>query len=473
MTSALDRIDHVVVLMLENRSFDHVLGFAKARDPRIDGLTGGESNADADGARVRVSDDAKWVDDLVVDPSHAIADVARQIYGAPVDSFAFDDGDNDGFVTDFAAQLLVDARQARRAMACFSPERMPVIHELAASFAVCDRWHASVPSSTWPNRLFAHAATSYGAVDNVPREYPMRTIYESLEAAGQSWSVYFHDVPLCLLLASLREPARRANVHRIDRFFDDARAGTLPSYSFIEPRYLDFLWWRANDQHPNHDVRFGELLVVDVYEALRASPLWERTLFVVAYDEHGGLYDHVFPPRAPSPDGRAWKGDGLSFDFTRLGVRVPAVLVSPWIAAGTVDHTLYDHTSILATVRDRFGLASLTARDAAAATFADTLSLDRPRTDAPTKLARPSIAATVLDEIARELSPAHILAAIEGGAAAVARVTEHELSFVRFVESLPLDDTPAERAAVRAKRFAKEHDVATHVHERMKKYLGR
>ena len=476
MANSLGRIDHVVVLMLENRSFDHMLGFTKSAGMPVDGLSGDESNPDAElpPGRVFVTNDADYLDDLVFDAAHGIEDVALQLYGSRASSFDSDDGRNDGFVVDYGSLPLVDAKQARRVMACFAPARLPVLTRLAREFAVCDRWHASVPSSTWPNRLFVHAATSYGEATNALREYPMKTIYDSLDEAACSWNVYFHDVPVCLLLERLRSERGKSRLHRFEQFKEDAATGKLPSYSFIEPRYLNFLWWRANDQHPNHDVRLGELLIADVYEALRASPAWERTLLVVVYDEHGGTYDHVFPPTAVSPDGRAYVGPDFAFGFNRLGVRVPAVLVSPWIAAGTVDHTLYDHTSILATVRERFGLASpLTARDAAAASFGANLSLDAPRKDTPTKLERPSVVATWLRELEREMSPEHIALAIEGGASSLMRLTGHQQGLVDLVNSLDLAETPEERATAQAHPCAHEHAAASHVRDRMAKYLGR
>jgi phospholipase C len=163
----------------------------------------------------------------------------------------------------------------------------------------------------------------------------------------------------------------------------------LPNYVFIEPRYFDFLVWKANDYHPPHDVRFGEYLVADVYATLRASKLWEKSLFILVFDEHGGFYDRLSPPRpVPNPDNQ--HSHDPFFGFTRLGVRVPAILVSPLIERGQVDSTVFEHASVPATVKKLFGLpAFLTARDAAAATFESVLSLSTPRTDAPITLPVP------------------------------------------------------------------------------------
>jgi phospholipase C len=176
---------------------------------------------------------------------------------------------------------------------------------------------------------------------------------------------------------------------RFETFREEVTRGTLPNYAFIEPRYFDFLAWKANDEHPPHDVRFGEYLVADVYATLRASKLWEKSLFIVLFDEHGGFYDRFSPPRpVRNPDNQ--KSQNPPFDFTRLGARVPAVLVSPLIERGRVDSTAYEHASIPATVKKLFGLpAFLTARDAAATTFESVLSLSTPRTDTPKTLPVP------------------------------------------------------------------------------------
>jgi phospholipase C len=207
--------------------------------------------------------------------------------------------------------------------------------------------------------------------------------------------------------------SRVDRIRKFDAFYQQASTGTLPAYSFLCPQYSDGNdGSRTNSQHPPYDVRYGEVLIADVYEALRASPAWNNTLLIVTYDEHGGYYDHVTPPiGAANPDGldsptaydkqQAAKDPAssgylikpnMTFDFTRLGMRVPAVLISPWIAKGTVDSTQYQHTSIFATLRDLFGVGVLTKRDAQAKSFtANLTALKAPRTDAPAKLNRPAL----------------------------------------------------------------------------------
>ena len=402
MTDSLDRIDYIVVLMLENGAFDHMLGFLQSPGYPIDGLTGAETvpvdPADPGSARVPVAPGAAYrgtfnvvPDDnrTAVQPGHEAPDVAAQLYrGSP-------DGQpcNAGFIWNYAQQPGNTPQHAQHIVQCFAPDRLPVMTTLAREFALCDHWFASVPGPTWPNRLFAHAATSAGHVDDGmfhEGDYAVDTIYDRLDAAHLPWRIYFHDIPQAACLDHLQASAARGHFRLFGEFLADARRGVLPAYSFIEPRYLDLLFLKANDQHPPHDIALGEHLVADVYEALRASPQWEQTLLVITYDEHGGLYDHVPPPPAVNPDGKVSSAPAFPFGFDRLGVRVPAVLVSPYIAPGTIDSTVYDHTSLLATVEQRFGLPPLTRRDAAAGSFAANLRLPTPRTDAPVTLARPA-----------------------------------------------------------------------------------
>jgi phospholipase C len=194
--------------------------------------------------------------------------------------------------------------------------------------------------------------------------FSLKTIYENLDAANVSWAIYVHDVAQSRAIRSIN--ARSQNLLPFDAFLSAARSGTLPSYSFIEPRYFNLpLSPPANDMHPSHDVRNGERLIAQVYDALRAgdSAQWQSTLLVVVFDEHGGFFDHVPPLAVIRPDANV-ATNGFAFD--RLGVRVPAILVSPLMPA-TVVKTIFDHTSILATVKKVFNLPSfLTARDAAA-----------------------------------------------------------------------------------------------------------
>jgi phospholipase C len=475
----LDHVNHIVVLMLENRSFDHLLGYLKAENPEIEGLVGTEVNPEDPGATppipTAVNDNAEYKGDLEVDPGHDQSDVGIELYGTPAYNFTLDPVNN-GFVFDYIRRNQGDRVKGRKIMKCFAPSKLDALATLARQFAVCDHWFSSVPGPTWPNRFFAHAATSAGHVDNAFRFYAMDTIYHQLQTVGVSWGVYFHDIPQVLAISSLWGDMFKQRFHRFERFFEAARRGTLPAYSFLEPRYFEFFFTkRANDEHPPHDVLEGEQLISDVYNALRESPAWERTLLVVLYDEHGGTYDHIPPPPTVNPDGKV--SVKPRFDFTRLGVRVPAVLVSPFIPAGTVDHNAYDHTSILATVRRRFDLpVPLTARDGAANTFGANLSLPAARTDAPEKIAPTGRTARSAAERARAyapLPPSRARQAVQAGEASDAPLTELQESLVALARQLNSDRPAALRALRAARPVETEHQAAIHVREEVLDFLNR
>lgn len=278
---------------------------------------------------------------------------------------------------------------------------MAVYKALASEFAVFDRWFASVPASTQPNRLYVHSGTSHGATSNVAallaKGYPQRTIFEDLDAAGMSFGIYYENIPATLFYKNLRKIKYVGKFHPYGLSFkNDAKKGKLPSYTVVEQRYMDSKVEPANDDHPSHDVYQGQMFVKEVYETLRASPQWNQTLFLITYDEHGGFFDHVPTPNkgVPSPDDIVGP-DPFNFKFDRLGVRVPTFAISPWIKKGTVVHgpngaptptSEYEHSSIPATVRTIFNLTSppLTKREAWAGTFENILQqLSQPRTDCP------------------------------------------------------------------------------------------
>jgi phospholipase C len=272
----------------------------------------------------------------------------------------------------------------------FTPEQVPVLSALAKAFGVCDRWHASAPCQTWPNRFFAHTGTSLGYVDNntfhIPFEAP--SILRRLQTQNKTWRVYFHDMPHSILLKDVWLYAV-SHYRFFSQFLADAHTGSLPNYSFIEPRYFTDLSTNLipNDQHPPHNVLYGEQLIAQVYNALRSSPCWNRTLFVITYDEHGGCYDHVIPPPATPPD--TAMANAYGFKFTDYGVRVPAVIVSPYVPPGSIIRppaaTPFDHTSLIKTVREIFDLgAALTARDQEAPSLVPALSLPGPTNNGPT-----------------------------------------------------------------------------------------
>uniref|UniRef100_A0A0D9XTS4 Phospholipase C n=1 Tax=Leersia perrieri TaxID=77586 RepID=A0A0D9XTS4_9ORYZ len=413
------KIKTIVVLVQENRSFDHMLGWMKSLNPEIDGVTGAEFNhaiaGDATSPKIHFVSGSEYVDP---DPGHSFQAIYEQVYGDPytwgVTSPATKPGVDTPPMSGFAQQadkeidVAGNKVTARTVMSGFSPNAVPVYRELVREFAVCDRWFASVPTSTQPNRMFVHSATSHGLVSNdgklLRAGMPQRTIFDALHDAGHTFGIYYQFPPAVLYYRNMRKLKYWGNYHPYDIAFKrDCKHGKLPNYVVIEQRYLDKLkplHLPGNDDHPSHDVSEGQRLVKEVYESLRSSPQWHETLLVIVYDEHGGFFDHVPTPvtGVPSPDGIV-SADPVGFRFDRLGVRVPAILVSPWIEPGTVLHrpvsgpdptSQFEHSSIPATVKKIFGLGEfLTKRDAWAGTFETVLTREKPREDCPVTMPEP------------------------------------------------------------------------------------
>ncbi|KAJ7250916.1 hypothetical protein O6H91_02G084500 [Diphasiastrum complanatum] len=396
-------IKTVVVLVMENRSFDHMLGWLKRINPEVDGLTGTESNplstTNPNSPQILVSDSATYVDPF--DPGHSFQAIRKQIFGS--DNTSADPPPMNGFAQEAEEESKGLSTAVMRA---FKPELLPVYTTLAMEFAVFDRWFASIPTSTQPNRSYVHSATSHGLMSNVLSDlfkgFPQKTIFDSLDDSQLSFGIYYQILPSTLFYDTLRQ------LKYINKFRDyyllfkkDANEGKLPNYTVIEPVYYDSSILPANDDHPVHNVSNGQMLVKEVYETLRKSPQWNETLLIITYDEHGGFYDHVPTPvrNVPNPDGLNGPAP-YDFQFDRLGVRVPTIMVSPWINKGMVVHepngptpdSQYEHSSIPATVKKIFNLKAdfLTKRDAWAGTFESIISArTTPRTDCPEVLPSP------------------------------------------------------------------------------------
>ena len=295
-----------------------------------------------------------------------------------------------------------------------TPVDLPVTYQLATEFAVCDSWHASIPGPTWPNRFFVHGASSGGWADSPSSAqtvkweapgggfvYPSKaSIYDRLNGASLQWRVYidengpiFGGIPQ---VSALKGVTYKVNTNNFASFAQDVQGPYPYAYTFIEPNYGDTFggsYTGGSSQHPMDTMDRGEMLIKQTYEAIRNSPLWERSLLIVTYDEHGGFYDSVAPTAAPKPnDGSPQditiNSGGFLFDW--YGVRVPAMLISPLIPKGTVDKTLYDHASVPATLEALFGLQPMTDRDRLANTVLNQLSLPTPRNDCPTVLSNPA-----------------------------------------------------------------------------------
>ncbi|HYQ01386.1 MAG TPA: alkaline phosphatase family protein [Polyangiaceae bacterium] len=360
MVDLKNKIRHVVLLMFENRSFDHMLGDLQQLKS-VDGIpaNGPPRKITFEGVDYLQEPGAARI--LTSDLKHEAIDVATQLAQG-----------NTGFIQDFVRAFphaSVDAR--REVMRYFALRKLPALHALAEAFTVCDRWFASVPGPTWPNRLFALSGTSLGRV-KMPEGflnwnlhwYDQTTIFDRLNQKQIPWKVYYNDFPLSFLFVHQLEPANAARHHSLNQFFHDAagKAEDFPAFSLIEPAYFQP---HASDDHPPHDILGGQNLLAQVYNSIRANKeLWESTLLVVTYDEHGGFYDHVVPPTTVAPDHHTEE-----FRFDQLGVRVPAVLISPWMANDVFSQTM-DHTSFLKFLIDLWGLGPLGARAAIANTFA-------------------------------------------------------------------------------------------------------
>ncbi len=301
----------------------------------------------------------------------------------------------EGFVRSYEGKMH-SPNAAHSIMKCFSPAKLPVLTNLAQQFCTCDHWFSSVPGPTFPNRAFAHAATSLGRVDMSPDWRKLTpTIYERLAENNVDAMIYYHDSTMAMTFDGLAR-GKEGFFGSFGDFLAACDDDDLPAYSFVEPRFANtpvgggHPAFAASDQHPDHNVFEGEALIQIVFNAVwRKASVRNSTLLVIVYDEHGGLFDHVKPPTTVNPDGLKWTNDGISmdpsFDFTRLGVRVPAVLISPYVPPGTIDHTVYDHASIIATARKllipNVANSFLTQRDHFANTFEGNLTLTKPRTD--------------------------------------------------------------------------------------------
>jgi len=430
----LTGLDHVVVVMFENRSFDHLLGrlYEPGEVQSFEGVMGKDlSNPIPDWAE-------HGADRAVVpygiapnmntpnpDPGEEYQHVNTQLYGlidppsnrgvlaehmvAPFNAPADPNlqPTMQGFVTDyisaFAAEMGHEPTYAQysQIMTGYTPEQMPVLSTLARGFATFDHWFAEVPSQTFTNRSFFHAATASGFVVNAPyANFPEQnnaeTLFERLESKGLTWRVYCDPPSPATFTGIIHGPRLRhrfaSNFFTTDQFFEDVAQGQLPTYSFIEPN----MWHGHNDMHPPISMLTpgleldapsallgGEELLARIYNAVRSSTAngsnCFNTLLLVAFDEHGGTYDHVPPPAASPPDAAAGAGQ-LGFGFNRLGVRLPVLAISPWIAENTVVNDIHHHTSVMRTMRQRWDLGNpFTAREADAPDLAPVLTRDMPR----------------------------------------------------------------------------------------------
>jgi phospholipase C len=470
-------IEHIFVLMMENHSFDNALGFLGQGD----GLIGQEYNLinpnDPTSQSIYVSNVAG--DTTEPDPLHEFNDTTTQILGpGPSQSTPLLMG---GFVFNYAEAVNGNVDIGQNIMKCYSQETLRALSTLAKEFCLCDRWFSSVPGPTYPNRFYVHAATSDGSAINIRTQiHDMLTIYNHLSDNGYTWGVYFSDFTECFLLRKLWGSLH--NFSYMSEFFKQLESGDVPNYCFLSPRFISFLDWEANDQHPSHSMRNGKILINEVYTSIRKNQdLWRRSLLIVLYDEHGGFYDHVPPPPLePFSDYKVLNPDGKDsehppFTFNRLGLRVPAILVSPYVKKGSIDSSLYEHSSIAATIKKLFNLPKfLTLRDENSNTFDHSDCFGELRNDTPQTL--PLIGDSTLIERQKELirvpiTPEKVRDGMEHGKMSMQPLSDFQKA---LVESAALqEDHPQKQALTKAQTIVTEHDASVFVQERVINFLNR
>jgi len=459
-------IKNVFVLMLENHSFDNMLALSGI--PGIIAATTSDSNS-YNGKTYFVKGDAP--SSMPTDPGHEFTDVLEQLAGEGAKyppHGTYPPINNSGFAANYATTTtegpVPPAGDVGDIMMCFtSKQQVPVMYQLASTFVVCDQWFSSLPGPTWPNRFFLHGASSNG-LDHSPSSteiaewetvdgfrYPKGSIFDAMTASNITWRLY-HDtngpVEGSVSQVSAIHNIQLWDVHELSTFESDVQSANYPyQYTFIEPNYGDIVngsYEDGSSQHPMDGVTKGEALISQVYESIRNSPLWNSSMLIVTYDEHGGFYDH-FPPGAAVPpgDGSDSKYNEYGFTFAQYGVRVPGLVISP-VLGNYVDHTVYDHASVLASLEWLFGLQPLTNRDRTANVIKGMIPTEAPRTDYPTKLNAPA-PEPVKSRLAPEVLAARELQAVPERSSLMGTLG------VLYKADSQLATTPAEKEAARAR----------------------
>ena len=344
---AASGIDHIVVVMMENRSFDHFLGWL----PGADGKQAGLTYVDRYAIPHTTFHQSAYASCGFNDPDHSYE-------GGRIE---YNKGRCDGW--------LKAGQNDELAISYYAKPDLAFLGQAAPAWTACDRYFSAVMAETYPNRFYQHAAQT-DRLHNSTTISTLPTIWDSLAAAGLTGRYYFSDVPFTALWGTKHLDISRP----FAEFLLDAAAGQLPQVSFIDPRFEDEASGTSSDDHPHADIRAGEAFLNQVYEAVTSSPNWPNTLLVINFDEWGGFFDHVAPSTAPD----------VSSQTALRGFRVPALVISPRARRGYVDHTVYDHTSVLRAIEWRWNLPALTPRDAAAANIAQALDFtSAPRTDVP------------------------------------------------------------------------------------------
>jgi phospholipase C len=355
--------EHIIVVMMENRSFDHFLGWMPGANGKQSGLTYLDSKGGSHPTHSLAPD---YQGCGFLDPGHSYQDGRVQ----------YNSGGADGWLLDGSDESDTNAKQANDiyAIGYYGAADLPFLSAAGAAFTVCDNYFAGILSATYPNRFYMHAAQT-DRLSNTSTTSSLPTIWSRLEEKGLSRRYYFSDLPFLALWGT-----RYADITKpFSQFISDAAGGTLPNVAFIDPRFGGEDQGASNDDHPHADIRTGEAFLNQIYDAIRSSPNWSKTVLVINYDEWGGFYDHVPPPLAPIPTASAAAGDTDG----RLGFRVPCLVISPYARRNFIAHGQYDHTSILKMIEWRFGLPPLTVRDETANNLAEVLDFSAPGSTPP------------------------------------------------------------------------------------------
>ena len=341
-------IDHIVLVLMENRSFDHYLGWVPGADGRQAGLT----YVDDHGVRHQTRRLSERQGCNYVNPKHGWTGGRIQLNHGRMDGFRR--GGNDDY-----------------ALGYYGAADLPFYAALVREATVFDRWFCSILSATYPNRLYSHAGRT-DRITNSTELTSLPTIWDRLADKGLSASYFFSDTPFLVNWGP-----RYARISKpVEAFFAQAATGTLPAFSYVDPFFIGDKQGGSNDDHPHADIHRGQAFLSRVAQAVMSSPQWERTALVITYDEWGGFFDHVRPPVLPDDPPRP-------FNHAQAGFRVPAFLLTPFERRDAVDHNVYDHTSVLKFIEWRFGLKPLAPRDAAARNLAEAIDFGRRRTKLP------------------------------------------------------------------------------------------
>ena len=333
-------IQHIVLVMMENRSFDHFLGWLPGANGKQAGLTfNNVNNQPQNTARL-----VNFQNCAYQDPDHS--------YGGG--RTEYDNGNCDGW--------LIANQSDNFSIGYYTNEDLAFFGQAAPQWTICDNYYAGMMSSTYPNRFYQHAAQT-DRISNTTTISTLPTIWDSLDAAGLTGNYYYSDIPFLALWGSKYTAISKP----FTQFLSDCATGNLPQFSYIDPRFEDENSGTSGDDHPHADVRNGEIFLNEIYNAVTTGPSWPNTVLVINYDEWGGFFDHVPPPTAPIPAVTAAAGDTDG----RLGFRVPLMIVSPWSNGGAINSIQFDHTSVLKMVEWRWGLPTLSVRDA----YANNLAL--------------------------------------------------------------------------------------------------